>query len=116
MKLISKMHSAEAAHELASFLENASIAVLVVDATTGIRRDTYYSHLVYVVVDAQYEDAVQLIRNPQHVVTHPVDVEAYKAYMASPRGAEAARSAIGKGLLWMLLVLICLSALVVWKG
>ena len=113
MQLISRMHTAEAARELTALLESAGIAVLVVDTTIGIKRDTRYTHLLYVAVDNQYEDAIQLIRNPQHKVTHTVDVEAYKAYMASPRSAEAARSAMGKGLLWMLLALIVAIALLV---
>ena len=65
---------------------------------------------LYVCIDAQYEDALAVLANPDHVVANPVDVAKFYKEMQS-RGLDTMMAGSGK-LLALLLVLIGIAVVV----
>lgn len=105
MKLISTFHTSEAADDLCQRLELAGIAV-VVQAPLRIRSNSSPTHLVFAAIDAQHGDAMQLLHNPQHMVQHRVDLDAFTAHMRDPATQQTAHQTITRSLLWILLALL----------
>ncbi|WP_152034541.1 hypothetical protein [Burkholderia contaminans] len=68
---------------------------------------------MYAVLDTQYDDTIQLMRNPHHVVADPVNVADFYGYMAARQNKEATNHSLLVGMSVMLLVLLAVAALVV---
>ena len=94
---------------------DAGIAVLVIDTNMAMSKwsKTSLPFLAFCVLDDQYQDALQRMRYPGHVVSRPVNVTAYEEYVASPEALNLANRTISKGLIGMLAVLIVCFALLV---
>jgi hypothetical protein len=104
MRLLTKIHSSGERAELAAFLESHGIPVFIDSAWTW-RASSRSS--VFVCLDRQYDDALALLRNPDHVVSEPIDVaEFWKA-------APATLPIILKNALEVLAVLIVLALFVI---
>lgn len=95
MKLLTGYYTQEEAGDLREYLEENGIAVYV--EYEGPKGDGI-KYSVFASLDSQYEDALQLMANPGHVVVNPADIEHYQAYVASPEGAAHARGAFLKGI------------------
>jgi hypothetical protein len=81
MRLLTKVHASGERAELAAFLESHGIPVFVDSAWTW-RASSRGS--VFVCLDRQYDDALALLRNPDHDVAEPIDVaEFWKAAPAT---------------------------------
>lgn len=115
MKLLGGFHTSDAAYSLSRCLEDAGIAALVVHANTHHKRKAGFEYLVFCALEEQLEDAVQLMRNPSHIVAHPVDVAAYHAYLASPSSLAIANRSLTKVLIGAIGVLVLLVAALVWR-
>lgn len=105
MKLVSTFHTSEAAHDLRQRLERAGIAVIV-HTPQRFRSDSSPAHLVFAAIDAQHDDAIQLLRNPQHQVRHRVDPAAFAAHLHDPASQQLAHRIIARKLLWLLPALL----------
>ena len=106
MKLLQGFYSETAAHELQKRMEDAGIAI-VVTHPVPVSSDSIYSmrtamfsHLVFAALPSQHADAMQLLRQPDHVVKHPVDVSNFKAHMQDPGKRQLAGYSLSKGL-WL---------------
>jgi len=82
MKLLATFETEPEANDLAAFLQDKGVIIEV-----ETRRTPYGSvgmkYLVSVVLDEQYDDALALMKNPDHVVKYPQDPEQFKQYMES---------------------------------
>lgn len=115
MKLLGGFYTSDAAYSLRRCLEEAGIAALVVHSKTHIKRKAGFEYLVFCALDEQLEDAVQVMRNPSHIVAHPVDVAAYHAYLASSSSLEIANRSLTTVLIGAIGVLVLLVAALVWR-
>jgi len=70
----------------------------------GFRRFTVDAFALFVCVDAQYEDALALIRDPHHVVARPVDPQLWEQAVG-----RASLVSVLKGALLALVVLVILA-------
>lgn len=113
MKLLTGYYTKEEADDLQEYLEENGIAVYVeYEGSKG--EGIKYS--VFAALEAQYEDARQLMANPDHVVVIRINIDQYQAYVASPQGSSNARMAFlkGIGILWVVVaVLAALAALLI---
>ena len=63
---------------------------------------------VFVYLDEQYEDAIKLIENPDHVVTNPVDIDAFYAALESEPMQNEIHNAMNRLILGMFVFgLVC---------
>jgi hypothetical protein len=104
MRLLAKVQSSGERAELAAFLESHGIPVFVESAWSW---RAPHRGAVCVCLDRQYDDALALLRNPDHVVADPVDVAEF--WNAAP----ATLPVILKRALEVLAVLIVLTLVVI---
>jgi hypothetical protein len=106
MKLLTRVYDPDLIFDLRLLLENAGIPTLI--HTHGCR-DMYY-YLLFVVIDDQLEDAIKLLKNPNHIVSNPVYIDEYES-------AEMPEGQLDKGTQdrfeSFFIVLICVFALLV---
>lgn len=113
MKLISAFHTEEAAHELRQRLEQAGIAVIV-QTPVRIRNDSSPGHLVFAAIHSQHEDAVQLLKTPEHRVQTPVDSKDFSTHLLGSANRHATQKALNQAFTWILLTLLVAVAAVVF--
>ena len=71
MRLLCYVHERTKLWEVQDFLSSKGVPT-----RAGLRRFADADPVaLFVCIDAQYEDAVALLRDPRSVVTHPIDVE-----------------------------------------
>ena len=80
MRYLRDVHDAEEVDRLVALLEDRGIAPYV--QPIGLRR-MLKRYKLFVMLDAQFEDAVALLRDPEHVVVHPLDPAAIAAIRES---------------------------------
>lgn len=105
MKLISAFHTEEAAQALRQRLDRVGIAV-VVQTPVRIRDDSSPRHLVFAALASQHEDAVQCLENPKHWVKNRVDVKDFAAHLTTKPNRYAARKAMNRAFIGILLTLL----------
>lgn len=74
MQYIADVHDGDELRALVDLLEGKGIPTFY--RTHGFRSGTYFK--LFVRVDAQYEDAILLMRDSNHEVSAPVDMEKYR--------------------------------------
>ena len=112
MKLLDRYESMSEAQERAAFLRSRGIAAHV-ESTSALRpalaHKTLYSAALWSVLDHQHDDAEALLKNPDHVVTDPLD--AGDMDTLQDEGGTLARSTIIRWSLGILAALIALAAI-----
>src|SRR5687767_10553186 len=110
MKLVAYFHDPKLLSECESRLRGAGIPTLV--RSLAPRWGTEKAAL-FVYIDSQYPDAVELLRNPKHNVAHGVNVAEFDRRANEPFSART--------LLWLalasllLLALFCAAVYAVWR-
>ena len=74
MRLLTYVYSRTEQERLVGLLQSHGIPVLG-DEMQGIRYTTQIA--LFVCIDEQYDDALALLKNPEHAVSEPVDVDAF---------------------------------------
>lgn len=80
MRVLAHFHSDDAAYKTQQRLEKAGVPVIVEFRHTLMSKGLGSPYTLSVALDEQYNDAVQLISNPNHLVANPIDVENFKRY------------------------------------
>jgi len=108
----------EEAEKLASFLQDKGIAIDLEEYVPGFRDGNIGKSKVWAALDFQYDDALALMDNPDHVVNNPVNPEEYSDYMSNEDATEdglnifvqSALKVAGVMLVIAMIVLFALSA------
>lgn len=86
MKLLTELHDLAEQQRIKLLMESNGILIHIANEDTA--RNLGFLHpagkyAIHVVYDEQYEDAVKLMNNENHVVKKPVDIEEYKKALQS---------------------------------
>ncbi len=105
MKLIHKATTLEEAQEIKTLLENAGIPVSLTNKGLAQLRVLFIPHLlgVFIYNSSQYKDAIALLKNKNHIVRNPIDVDAFYESINSPDMKANAYQAMNRFLLGMVL-------------
>jgi len=101
LKLLTKVYDRDLLNHSARLLENAGIPVFC--KTYGGLVTIYYS--LFVLIDDQLEDAIKLLKDPNHVVSNPVDIDEF--YRTAWMPEEQFFKKMLDMLLSVIVVLIC---------
>lgn len=104
MKYVYKADTFEGASEIKSRLEDAGIPVSISNTRFAQLRVFFIPHSlgVFVYFDSQYEDAINLINNKDHIVSNPVSIDEFYQNIESIPMQEAAHKAMNDFLFWMI--------------
>jgi len=108
MRMVAKYESRGQADERAAFLQSHGIATHVSDMVSmrpNLAHQGRFRAGLWVVLEAQYDDAVGLLENPDHAVSNPLSVDQME-HMET-QGAFEARNTLFK---WLLLTAVGLAA------
>jgi len=108
MRMVAKYQSRSEADERAAFLQAHGIATHVSDMTSmrpNLAHQGQFRAGLWVVLEAQYDDALGLLENPDHNVSNPLSVD--QLQHMETQGMEQARNDLLK---WLLLVAAGLGA------
>lgn len=115
MRLLARYPSLAQAEERAAYLRSRGIATHVSELTVlrpGFGRQARDRAAVWAVLAAQYDDALQLLEDPDHHPDSALDEEGMA--VMDTEGPEQARRLLLRGLLVTLAVLLGALALVLW--
>lgn len=101
MRSLPRIESLAERDRVATLLESHGIPVFF-----GRSGRNVHTAPLFVCIDAQYDDAIALLANPDHEVAEPIDVETFK------RAEAAALPAVLRGAAFVLLGLVLVAALV----
>ena len=73
-------------------------------ATTVERRRLGWQGTLHVCLDEHLDDALRLLRDPDHEPAHPVDAEAFERAMAEGDGSVLLVRMMHRALLWLLAI------------
>lgn len=108
MRMVAKYESRSQADERAAFLQAHGIATHVSDMVSmrpNLAHQGQFRAGLWVVLEAQYDDAMGLLEDPDHAVSNPLSVD-QMAHMET-EGAFEARSTLLK---WLVLIAVGLGA------
>lgn len=79
MKLVYKASTLEGAKEIQSILESSGIPTSISNKGFAQLNLFFIPHTlgVFIYVPSQYQDAIALINNKKHIVSKPIDVDAF---------------------------------------
>ena len=109
MRMVAKYETRSEADERAAFLQSHGIATHVSDMVSmrpNLAHQGRFRAGLWVVLEAQYDDAVGLLEDPDHDVTNPLSVDQMEHMQTE--GALEVRNTLLK---WMLLIAVGLGAL-----
>lgn len=116
MRMVEKYESRSEADERAAFLQAHGIATHVSDMVSmrpNLAHQGRFRAGLWVILEAQYEDAVGLLKDPDHEIENPLSVDQMQ-HMETEGAARARRTLIK----WSVLIAIGLAAvagaIVVW--
>jgi hypothetical protein len=107
VKLVAYIHDPQFLLECDSRLRSGGIPTLVRDVgpVWGTSKQA-----LFVYIDSQYDDAVELLRNPNHRVSFPVDVKDFERASNQPLSGTAimwlASAAVVLVILWVVAILL----------
>lgn len=111
MKLLACFHTSEEASGLKDYLEECGIAVYMEYERP---RGTEIAYSIFVALESQYDDAVNLMNNSDHIVATGIDVEEYQNYVQSQEGKIEALSFMLKHALIALIFLAASAGIIVY--
>lgn len=106
MKLVFRADSLEQANEIKATLETAGIPTMISGENFSALRIPFFPNNlgVFIYLDKQYNDAVQLLSDPDYIPEHSVDVEEFYELLDS----EDFRHSLNKGYLTVFAWLVAL--------
>ena len=110
MKLVYKATSLEGANEIKSLLEGAGIPASVSNSNFASLNLFFIPHSlgIFIYDPSQYQDAITLINNQDHIVQNPIDVEAFYKSLNSEQSTKSAFKAMNDFIAGMVVFgLIC---------
>lgn len=115
MKFICRAYSLEEANQIKFLLENAGIPAFVSNKRFAQLNVPFVAHSlgVFIYIKSQYQDAIALINNEQHVVREPVDVDEFYRILASSPHKEAVHNAMNN-FIWAMLAIGVICALLIY--
>ncbi len=114
MRMIAKCESRSEAAERAAFLQSHGIATHISDMTSmrmNLAHQGRFRAGLWVVLEAQYEDAMGLLDDPDHEVSNPLSVD--QMHHMETEGAAQARKTLIRWSLFIAIALAAAAALVV---
>ena len=105
MKLIHKANNLKGAEDIKTLLENAGIPVSISNKGLARLRVLFIPHLlgVFIYNSSQYQDAIALLKDKNHIVRNPIDIDAFYKSINSQDMKAAAHEAMNRFLLGMIL-------------
>lgn len=81
MRIVAHFYTTEAVNDAQSRLEKAGIPVIVEFHHGMQSKRLGRPYTLLVAFDEQFQDARNLLENPQHAVKNPIDIQAFKRHM-----------------------------------
>ena len=81
MRIIAHFHTTKAVNEAQNRLEKAGIPVIVEFHHGFLSKRLGRAHTLLVALDEQFQEAESALKDPNHVVKNPIDVQAFKRHM-----------------------------------
>ena len=105
MKFVYKATTLEGAEEIKTLLENAGIPVSISNKGYARLGIPFIPHVlgVFIYNSSQYKDAIALLKDKNHIVRNPIDIEAFYESKNSPDMKATAYEAMNRFLLGMIL-------------
>ena len=105
MKLIHKASTLKEAEEIKMLLENAGIPTSISNKGYAQLRVLFIPHVlgVFIYNSSQYQDAIALLNNKNHIVRNPIDIDAFYESINTPDMQATAYAAMNRFLLGMVL-------------
>ncbi len=110
MKLIYKATSLEGANEIKALLERAGIPAFVSNSNFASLNLFFIPHSlgIFIYDPTQYQDAISLISNQDHIVQNPIDVDTFYKSLDSEQSTQSAYKAMNDFIVGMIVFgLIC---------
>ena len=82
MRIIAHFHTNEAVYEAQMRLEKAGIPVIVEFDYGILPKKLGRANTLLVALDEQFQEAESALKDPNHVVKNPIDVQAFKRHMS----------------------------------
>ncbi|MGN6153755.1 MAG: hypothetical protein ACTHOH_17380 [Lysobacteraceae bacterium] len=109
MRYLARFHDRNELARMRALLRSKGVPTW---ATTVESRRLGWQGTLHVCVDEQLDDALRLLRDPDHEPAHPVDAEAFERAMTEGDGTDLLLRTMHRALLW-LLAIVAATALVV---
>jgi len=96
MKYVYKATTSEGANEIKTLLENAGIPASISNSNFASLNLFFIPHSlgVFIYEPSQYHDAIALINNHAHIVSNPLDIEAFYNSLNSEQSTKSAYEAM----------------------
>ena len=110
MKLVYKATTLEGANEIKTLLESAGIPASISNSNFASLNLFFIPHSlgIFIYDTSQYQDAVSLINNHDHIVAKPIDVYAFYNSLNSEESTKTAYNAMNDFILGMIVFgLLC---------
>lgn len=110
MKFVYKASTLEGANEIKALLDNAGIPTSVSNSSFASLNLFFIPHSpgIFIYNPAQYQDAIALINNPDHIVSDPIDTEDFYNSLNSKQATKSAYNAMNNFIIGMIAFgLIC---------
>jgi len=114
VRMVAKYETRSEAAERAAFLQAHGIATHLSDMTSmrmNLAHQGRYRVGLWVVLEAQYDDAIGLLESPEHEVSNPLSVD--QMHHMETEGAAQAKKTLTRWLLITVVVLAGVAAVVV---
>ena len=110
MKLVYKATSLEGANEIKSLLESSGIPAYISNSNFASLNLFFIPQSlgIFIYDPSQYQDAITLINNKDHIVQNPIDVEAFYKSLSSEQSTKSAFNVMNDFIVCMIVFgLIC---------
>ena len=96
MKFVYKASTLEGANEIKALLDNAGVPASISNSGFASLNLFFIPHSlgIFIYNDAQYQDAISLIRNKNHIVSNPIDTEDFYNSLNSEQSTQSAYNAM----------------------
>lgn len=103
MKLVYRADTLEGATEIKELLECAGIPASISNKRFAQFYIPFFPHHlgVFIYVNSQYNDAISLINNSDHIVSEPIDINEFYSILNSPHNKSAVYNAMNDFILGM---------------
>jgi len=110
MEFVYKASTLEGANEIKALLDSAGIPASVSNSGFASLNLFFIPHSlgIFIYNSSQYKDAIALINNNNHIVSNPIDTEAFYSSLSNEQSTKSAYNAMNNFILGMVVFgLIC---------
>ena len=110
MKFVYKASTLEGANEIKALLENSGIPASISNKGFASLNLFFIPHSlgIFIYYPSQYQDAIAVLNNKDHMVCNPVDIEAFYNSLNSEQSSNSSHKAMNDFILGMVVFgLIC---------